>query len=59
MDRDINAAKNIFLKNYEALGLGLVSLEPSPCSLVTDCCTGAEMSSLIFENVDIVDIVEV
>lgn len=29
MDRDVNGAKNVFLKNYEALGLGL-TLGPTP-----------------------------
>jgi len=38
-DRDINGAKNIFLKNYEALGLTLPTLGPTPCSPVMDCCT--------------------
>jgi IS605 OrfB family transposase len=37
MDRDINGAKNIFLKNYEALGLNL-TLGPIPFNLETDCC---------------------
>ncbi len=43
MDRDINGAKNIFLKNYEALGLHL-ALGPTPCS--SNCCTETAMSSL-------------
>lgn len=38
MDRDINGAKNIFLKNHEALGLGL-TLGPTPCYSVTSSCT--------------------
>ena len=29
MDRDVNGAKNIFLKNFEALGLSL-ALGPTP-----------------------------
>src|SRR3989338_5632781 len=37
-DRDINGAKNIFLKNYEVLGLGL-TLGPAPSGLATDHCT--------------------
>ena len=42
MDRDMNAAKNIFLRNFEALGLsvqGSLALGPTPCDLVTDRCT--------------------
>jgi putative transposase len=38
MDRDINGAKNIFLKNYEALGVTL-TLGPTPCSSAMGCCT--------------------
>ncbi|MDP2434222.1 MAG: transposase [archaeon] len=38
MDRDINGAKNIFLKNFEALTL-VLALGPTPCSPETDCCT--------------------
>lgn len=38
IDRDINGAKNIFLKNYEALGLNL-TLGPTPFSLATKNCT--------------------
>jgi putative transposase len=45
MDRDINGAKNIFLKNFEALALEL-ALGPTPCSLETGCCTETEMSLL-------------
>ena len=38
MDRDINGAKNISLKNFEALALEL-ALGPTPCTLETECCT--------------------
>ncbi|MEZ0208895.1 MAG: RNA-guided endonuclease InsQ/TnpB family protein [Candidatus Paceibacterota bacterium] len=55
MDRDINGAKNIFLKNYEALGFGL-TLGPTPSGLVTDQCTETAMSLLnfeVFENFEV------
>ena len=39
MDRDINGAKNIFLKNFEALALEL-ALGPTPCNLETDLLHG-------------------
>src|SRR3989338_11259280 len=45
MDRDINGAKNISLKNFEALALGL-ALGPTPCTLETECCTETVMSLL-------------
>jgi putative transposase len=48
MDRDVNGAKNIFLKNYEALGLHL-TLGPTPSALATEQCTEAAMS-LLDEN---------
>jgi len=48
MDRDINGAKNIFLKNYEALGFDL-TLGPTPCDLATGRCTETEMSLLNLE----------
>jgi hypothetical protein len=47
MDRDINGAKNIFLKNFEALALEL-ALGPTPCTLETGCCTETAMSLLNF-----------
>lgn len=47
MDRDINGAKNIFLKNYEALGFDL-TLGHTPCDLATGRCTETEMSLLNF-----------
>jgi putative transposase len=47
MDRDINGAKNIFLKNYEALGLNL-TLRPISYDLFLDHCTETEMSLLNF-----------
>ena len=43
MDLDINGAKNLFLKNLEAMALAL-ALGPTPCSLETGCCTETEMS---------------
>ena len=49
MNWDINGAGNIFLKNYESLGLNLI-LGPTICSLETGCCTQeAVMSLLDFE----------
>lgn len=48
MDRDVNGAKNIFLKNYEALGLHL-ALGPTPSVSATEQCTEAAMS-LLDEN---------
>ncbi len=38
MDRDINGAKNIFLKNYQALALEL-ALRPNSCDSATGRCT--------------------
>lgn len=48
MDRDINGAKNIFLKNYEALGFDL-TLGPAPCGSATDRCTETVVSLLNLE----------
>ena len=45
MDRDINGAKNLFLKNLEALALEL-ALGPTPAVLETGCCTETERSLL-------------
>ncbi len=45
MDRDVNGAKNIFLKNYEALGLCL-TLGPTPSVSATEQCTEAAMPLL-------------
>ncbi|MDP2434933.1 MAG: zinc ribbon domain-containing protein, partial [archaeon] len=45
MDRDINGAKSLFLKNFEALALEL-ALGPTPCTLETECCTETVMSLL-------------
>lgn len=47
MDRDINGAKNIFLKNYEALGLNL-TLGHTSASSATSSCTETETFSLDF-----------
>lgn len=58
MDRDINGAKNIFLKNFEALTLEL-ALGPTPCSLEADCCTETEMSLLDLHNFETFEVFEV
>ena len=49
MDRDTNGAKNIFLKNYEALGFE-TTLGPTPLDPVTDLCTETVVSLLIGDN---------
>ena len=49
MDRDTNGAKNIFLKNYEALGFE-TTLGPTPLDPVTDSCTETVVSLLIGDN---------
>ena len=48
MDGDANAAKNIFLKNMQVLGISVSpTLGPTPVQS-SDCCTETEMSSLNF-----------
>lgn len=49
IDRDINGAKNIFLKNYEALALRL-ALGPTPSPAATLGCTEPSGVSQDFEN---------
>ena len=52
MDRDANAAKNIFLKNMQVLGISVSAAVPNfgayPLQS-SDCCTETEMSSLDFD----------
>ena len=48
MDQDINGAKNVFLKKFQALALG-----PTPCSLETGCCTETERSLLDLHDFEI------
>ena len=50
MDRDVNGAKNIFLKNHEALGLCL-TLGPTPFLLETGGCTET-LGSLLNSEID-------
>jgi hypothetical protein len=56
MDRDINGAKNIFLKNHEALALEL-TLGPTPCGPATGRCMEAvERLPLLFENREVFEV---